>query len=749
MAEKKDVKTTEKKAVAEKQKKEPKKLSAKKLPKLFKKAYTQKQLDKLLKGVYIDEDKAFLDSLFKKTEVKGQEKRAIPQDSEFTKKELARLKEMAKAIVANRKGRFKVIPFVAVVAFIAVVGIVVTTFKNQIVKRGIKSAMENVFEAKCDIGSVKVEIFGAQLNVRNLAQANKDDPMKNIFQFDNLDLNFNLTQLLRGRFDAENIEITGVALGTDRKTSGALPAKKVKAKVEEVKDESGFYTALKDKSGTALDTAKENLTNAFAAYNPQNVAADIKENFKSAEKAKEVEAEVNAMIAAWKEKPAEVQKQVADFQSSAQALASINVNNLKTPTEIQDAITKITNALESGKNVKTNVEGVTKSIKGDADKVKSLSDGLTKAIAEDKALISEKLGMYTSFNGDTAKGILTGCFDSVAYETLGKYYPYLKKAIDYAGGMKNANTSDKKSDDKAEKKVKKAKKKTGTGRLYGRDVYWRADRVPMFLIERLAASGLGENFTFEATATDISSDMDKRGAPMIAKGSYTNAKQKHAAGLTIDARSTSPAPLITGDYSGNNYPITADLTKTVSAAGVPSLTGTSVINAKLTAHEDFSFGIEGGLNMNPVTLTAGALPNETADRLYQGALATIKDLQVGAKIGFSQTDGIDLAITTDLDKKLMGAMQSMAGAAVKEASAAAVAKAQAQLDEATGGAASKIAEFTGITTSLDSSANSVNSLNDQLEAKKKELASAAANAGKKAATDAAKGAASSALKKLF
>lgn len=743
----KDVQTTQK-AVAEKKKKEPKKLGAKKLPKLLKKAYSQKQFDALLKRVFVDEDKTLLASLFKKTEIKGKEKLAVPVTAEFTKKELVRLKEVAKAIVANRKGRFKLIPFVAVVAFVAGVGIVVTTCKNQIVRRVITSAMESVFEAKCDIGTVKVEIFGAQLNVRNLAQASKDDPMKNVFQFDNLDLHFNLTQLLRGRFDAENIEITGVALGTERTTSGALPAKQRKQKAAEKKDETGFYAALKERGSAAAENAKESLTNAFAAYNPQNVAADIKEHFASAEKAKEVEATVKGMVDAWKEKPAQLQKEVADFQATAQSLAAIDVNSLKTAAGIQDAIAKVTAAIETGKRVKTDVVDMTNAVKGDADKVKSLSDELAKAVAADKDLIGSKLGMYTDF--DAAKGILTRTLDSVAYETLGKYYPYLQKAITYAGSMKAASGG-KKTESSGEKKTKKATatKKTGTGRLYGRDVYWRADRVPTFLVERLAASGRGDAFSFEATATDISSDMDKRGAPMVAKGSYTNAKQTHAAGLTIDAREKSSAPLITGNYSGNNYPLAFDMTKTVSAPGVPQLSGTAGIAATLTASEDFSFGINGSIALTNVLLTAAPLPYETVDRLYQDALATIKDMRLGANIGFSQENGIDLAVSTDLDKKLMTAMQRMAGSAVREASAAAIAKAQAELDAATGGAASQIAAFTGITDAINTSGNRVNTLNEQLEAKKKELTDALANAGKAAVEDAASKAAKNVLKKLF
>ena len=739
---------TEEKTLAKKAKKEAVKVSAKKLPGLLKKKYTQKQFEKkILKKLYIQDDITYVKSLFKKENVKGSEKLAIPMDMELTKKEVKRLKVIAKSIKKN-KGRVKVGSFVAVAAVIALVGISVTFFKNQLVKYAIKNAMQNVFAAKCDIDSVRVEIFGAQLKVNHLAQANKDEPMKNIFEFEKLDLNFNLAQLLRGRFDAENIEITGVALGTERKTSGALPAKAVQQKVEEVKDESGFYSALKDKRGTALDTAKDNLTAAFAAYNPKNVADDIKENFKTAEKAKEVEAEVKAIVDTWKAKPAEIEAQVKSFQSSAQTLASINVNNLKTPAQIQDAISKITSAIEDGKKVKSNVENVSNSIKGDSDKVKRLSDELSKTVAADKALISEKVGMYTSFNADTAKGILSGCLDSVAYETLGKYYPYLKKAIDYAGGMKNANAADSGSKEKTDKKAKKAKNKTSTGRLAGRDVYWKKDNVPKFLIERLAASGLG----LEATATDISSDMDKRGAPMVAKGSYTTEKQVHRAGLTIDARTSSKAPLITGNYSGNNYPFTMDMSKAVSADGVPSLEGITTINGTLTADADYSFGIDGKLGMSPVKLTSAPLPNETADKLYQGAIASIKDLTVGAKVGFSPVKGLDLNISSDLDKKLMQAMQSMASTMMGEASAKAMAKVkeqQAKIDEMSGGAMSKITEFAGINTSLNNSTNKVNSMNDQLEAKKKELAGALANAGKNAAGDAVKNALGGGLKKLF
>ena len=49
--------------------------------------------------------------------------------------------------------------------------------------------------------------------------------MKNIFQVGEITFDFNLTELLRGKFDAENITVADVLIGTERKTSGYIPIK--------------------------------------------------------------------------------------------------------------------------------------------------------------------------------------------------------------------------------------------------------------------------------------------------------------------------------------------------------------------------------------------------------------------------------------------------------------------------------------------------------------------------------------------
>ncbi len=712
-----DTKKTKKKAV--KAPKVEKKIPAKKLPKLFKKAYSEKAFkNKILKKIYIEDDKSLVTSIYSDKIKKGKTtKLIVPKNAEFTKKDVKRLKGIAKSIKAN-KGRVKSAPFIAVAAVIVAVGITVTVFKNVAVKYAIRTGMQSVFKAKTDIGRVKVEIFGSQIKISNLAQASSDDPMKNIFQFDTLDLDFNLTQLLRGRFDAENLEISGLALGTERKTSGALPLAKSAKNEAKSNDTAGFYKSLKEKSGNSLDSAKKSIATAFADYNPQTMVANVKENLKSPAVAKEVEADAKSIVEKWKAKPDEVEKEVEDFRTRAESLTSIKVDSLKTQAEIEAAIAKIKAALETGEKVSKDINETMKSIEGDKKSVESMKTKIEAAIKNDKNLVADQINKISDLSLDGVKNILTGALDSAGYELLGKYYPYLQKLISYASSMKGKSSSSS-ATDKANKQAKDNAKKARK-RYVGRNVYWKADKVPTFLIEHALASGAG----IKVEATNISNDMDKRGAPWVVDGSYKQEKRSHIAKLTVDSRANTKNALITGDYTGNNFPVSLDLAKMIEADGIPNFSGTTGIKAQLTANEDFSFGISGKLNLNPVKLSAAAFSPEFASKLYQNALSTIKKMDLGANVGFSQNDGVALKLTSDADKQLMNAIKTSLKSEMASIKETALAEVEKQLAESSNGVISNLDQFTDIYKTISSSDDKTAALKKALEAKSKELAKA-------------------------
>ena len=259
--------------------------------------------------------------------------------------------------------------------------------------------------------------------------------------------------------------------------------------------------------------------------------------------------------------------------------------------------------------------------------------------------------------------------------------------------------------------------KRASRRAAGRDVYWKEDRIPTILIEHAVASGAG----FTAEATDISNDMNKRGEPLKARGTYTVGKQAHSASLTIDARENTSAPLLTADYKGTAYPLSIQIAEGSDAAGVPSFKGTTGIQANLSADEDSAFSVKAAFNMNPIAITATPLPEERINAIYQKALASVKTMNLGADVRFSKAAGLDLNLTTDADKQISAALKSVIGNQAEEAKNEAMARLSKELESKTSGALSEIAGFDTLAKSISENGLSVSAVNDQLEAKKKEL----------------------------
>ncbi len=700
--------------------KSEKKLPAKKLPGLFKKSYTAPQFKKKILGkIYIDADRKLVLSLFSEKIKKGKtEKIRIPRTAEFTKKELKTLKGLAKSIKSN-KGVVRRKAFIAVASVVFAVVFLFLTFKNPLAKLGIRSAMQFIYGSKCDIQSVKVELLGAKLTINKLAQANPNHPMKNFYEFDKLELDFNLTQLLRSRYNIENIEISGIAFDTPRTTSGELSLKESFLRRKLKTDALGFYDSLEKKSEASLTSAKGSLENLFAQYDPQKLYDNIQSQMKTPAMCKEIEESLTSSIAEWKAKPAEIKNTVSDFRDKSEKLVAISVKNLKTREEIQAALDDVAAAIKSGQNVKNTVDSTVAAVEKEQKKVNNLQKKLEDAIKRDSELVSAQV-KNISFSGAT--DFITSSIDGYAYSVIGKYYPYLKMGITYLSSVKSSKSE--KNDEKSKAEIKKQKEnaKKEHKRYAGRYVYWRADTVPRLLIENVHGSGFG----FDFKITDISSDMDKVGRPVVGKMSYSDKKRTHSASLTLDGRSKSKEPLVTATYSGNNFPLKMRLSKLMKADGIPDLSGTTAISGSLSADTDFSFGGSCSVSMNPLTVTSQAISPDYADEIYQAALASVKTMNAAFDFGFSEEKGVNVNVVTDLEKQILNGLKNSAGTYLSEVRKEASALIQANLNENSKQAFSKISEFTDISASVKDQKTAVDLLDKKLKEKQKELTKALA-----------------------
>ena len=719
---------------AEKPKKEPKKIPAKKLPGLLKKVYKADKIEKVLyKKIYISSDKALVQSLFEDNPAKPGTVR-IPLDAMIPKADFKRLKLIAKDVKKN-KGSFKLVPFVATAAFIAAFVLAVITFKNPLAKKGLTMGLQKAFGARTDIARVNVEFLKATITVNGLQQANANEPMKNLFEIEKTEIKFNLIEALRGKFDAQNIEVTGLKIGTDRKYSGALPNIQKAAAPSDVKKTESEIGKKKD---AAISAAKASIEAAFAEYNPENMIKNVQENLKSPALVKDVQGKVDASVEKWKNKPDEIKKQVEDFSSSVNSLVNKDWSSVNNPIEIKNAISEITGAIEKSKSVTNSVKGVANDIKADAAQVKQISSQVQAAVKADTDLVNSQLKKITSFNMDTGTQILSNAFYSALYAACGDYYPYVAKAIDAALKAKQSASSDPKE---TQKKAAKTQKRHS--RLPGVDVWYKRDNVPRFLIERIAFSGLGVT----AQGLEISNDMDKRGSPATLAGSYQEGDRRtHKAKVVVDARSKTSNPLVGAEYSGNNYPFSFE-------SPYLNLASNTTLTANGSIDSDGSVLIGANFDMRGLKLTAEEFEPAIAYRFYSSALAEFDRLALGAQIAVDTNRRLSLKLTSDLDKQFNAVLKRV----VNKELAGLIGDARKQitklLDEQTGGVTSKIAQFVNLENGINAQSLNMDKLNKELNSKKAELQKMlekqASDAIGGAAGDAVGGALGGALKKLF
>ena len=717
-----------------KSKKPEKTVSAKKLPGIFKKTYQEKAYSKnLLKKFYIEADKKFVEKLYSPSQdKKGRNIMVCNKSAEITKADLKRYKLIAKQI-KMQKGGIKLVPLIAVAVLVAVLSAGVSLFKNIIIEKAITSAMQGIFGAKTDIAKVDFQFFNASLEINGLEQANKDSPMKNLFQIDSIKTSFNLTDLLRGKFHAENLSVEGVAIDTERKKSGELPIKPAKTK-EEKQTES----ALSAKKQELSEEASAKLKEMFDSYNPEKMLENLQNELKSPAVASQISTDVQQKVEKWSSLPAELQEKVNAFSKNVNDIANTDFSKINDVAKLKSTLEKINSTAKSGEELKKLIEKSNSDLFSDSKAIADYSNKIQTAIKSDYALVDSKISeMKSVLSPAGLNEIMTNAVQSVLYQMCGKYYPYVSK------GLNAALSAQKSSSEKETEKSAEKTEKTVMTRHPGRTVFFKQDTVPTLFIENVTASGYEyktDNLLFKGNAKNIANNQNMTGKPTDISADFKIAGNPNNASVKIDARTNTNSPLVTASYTGSGIPVNAD-------AQVFAFTSKSTIKAKMTADTNGKVSLNGVLDMNISEMTGMQFDVEKISELYNTALSNISRLTVDFSIGINEDktmtislnnlDSLASQLTTPVVKTLTAELNSIAADA--RSSAAKL------LSEKTGVATEKIEQFTNIKNSVNSSKESVNNLQKKLEQKKKQINDQITNSTKAAAGDAA----GNLIKKLF
>lgn len=693
-----------------KKKKPEKILQRKKLPRIYKRKYTEKKLKKkILKRLFVEDDRKFVESIFALDEATG--KMLVPMDATFPKKDVVRLKRLAKEI-KKQKGVVKFMPLIAVAAFVFLVIATVATFKNVIVKKVIVSGMQAVFKAKTDIAKVDLRIFGGSLTISGLEQASRSKPMKNLFEIGTLRLDYNLTDALRKKIHIEDVSVADIDWNTDRTTSGELSAKELQP--------SPALALIQAKSTKLVEDVRQKLLDTFAEYNPVNIVENLQENLQSPHVGEDVYKSVEEKVQKWMDKPEQVQIVIENFATSVQDVVNYDWGGIKDVQRLREALTTVNAAINQSKTIRSEVESILQQVQTDAKDVQLYAKQVQNAIEADKALIETQVNKISDLRTHGIQGIINDMLSTSIYSLAGQYYPYVEQGIKYAQELKAKQAS-------APPKKEKQKKKSVVARAAGRDVYWKADRIPTFLMEKVYTSGPG----FFADLRDVSSDMDKWGKPAVFDGALSVLGHNHKAGVVVDTRDAADS-LVAVDYSGDNWPIGVSFPEF-------GFSSNSVIRAKVTASPDGSFSVGGAIDMVQVKFDTAEFEPEILYTLYQKALATLDEISLGFTFRHTTDGDISLSLDTDADKKFLPKLLELFKAETRALVIETKERLFDELEKYTGDVTAKITEFTGIEVdmrNLSVNMDGVQAKLDEVQAKlTKQIADQASGALQSAIND--------------
>ena len=720
----------------------------KKIPSLFRKKYTAKKLEKkIYKKLYVPEDKKYVKGLFTEIEKKGAKQIpifAIPPEKaeQLAKKDMKRLKALAKQI-KKQKGRVNFVPLIVTAAFIVAIPICFITFKNIIVKKGITYACETIFEAKCDIQNVDFKLLDSSLKIKKLEIANKDDYMKNLVDIGSITVDFDLGQLLRKRFVADELSVLGVDTGTERKTSGELPPKKEK-KIKKQKEktakeasDSKLGQVIAEKKAVAANSLESNITGLFNQLNPETLMNNFYSQLQTPELSKQVQEQIPQIVAKWQAKPAEVQQTVDELQKSVNDIMNFDYSAVQNnPLKIKEFIEKIDSTKKNIEKVKNDANGVLKNFNADIAEADGLRKSVQNAVTHDMNFANSEINKIKSLNISDGTKLISGMFENVACDVLGKYYPYAMKGVDYILDLKTKQGSKPK-----DAKVKKEKKKYSVKRAPGRDIFYRQDKVPALWIKKMAGSGPN----FFAQATDIASNQDIINKPAKIDFNMELYNLQHEAKLVVDFRTDTKEPLIRADYGLKNIPLNIPAEKFGEYPGVPSFDAKCAVDAILKIFDKDGFELSGKGLLTDLKIATVPFEPEYASKIYSNVMGRINTVRAGITSGFTLTDGLKMNLDSDADVQVINSLKKEMEAQLAEIKDNLKTELTKKINEASGGALGQFGSLDDIKTKLTGSLSTATGFEKQLNQKRTE----AEKQLKGKATDEAKKQLGNQLKNLF
>lgn len=692
-----------------------KKIKYGKLPRLFRKKYSEKKLNKkILKRLRIPGDRKFVEGLFKKSEIQSGKKNRtvylIPEPKCVLSGDCKRLKKLAKEIKKQGKSRLRLVNIAVVLAVFIGVLFVIGIFRNYIVRIAVTSAMQGIFGAKCDIEYIDFDIFNTRFTIEGLQVADNDEPMKNLFEVGRFDLYFNLLELTRGKLVSENIELTGITWGTDRETSGALPEKKRK-KLEDKKADSGF--SFKETASDVADAvnADQGLAAVMDLYDPQKIIEAEINSLQSPPVVENIKTEVPALVEKWKGQYDSVMEMTETTVEDVKTISSINLNNIENAEDALQLVSELKKISERSKDTVGKTKDLISSLEDDTEKITGLASSAQQALKNDSEHLMSIADKIQDFDLDAGKNLVSGIVETFIRGMLGDYYPYVQRGITVLKEMQNS--SDKEKADK-EREVSIEERTSLLERLPGKTFAFGNSAPNLWLKNiSLSCNTADSSFSGGGKVTNITSDADR--LDEASEVMFAVAKDDFKTGLSgqIDFRTKAQEIAdIVFDVSGTEISISSG-----GVQGVPSLDSPARVSGNLAVASDGTTNIDASIGFSSADFELEAFEPEFLYTIYNNVLSDINEFSVGMNAVVTPSLELDLSVSSDVDNAIASSVKKQAAGYVGEIRASVKQKAEEYIAGLTEQYSREIEVFTSTVSAIQERFSSVEDIESVIDSK--------------------------------
>jgi uncharacterized protein (TIGR03545 family) len=601
-----------------------------KAPGPFKKPLPQKVFEKrFVKFIEHPGDRQFFVSCFDLRE----DRYALREGLE--RGDIKKLKTLLKVIKKNRKGPVKLVPLTFAAAVIAGLVVFFTIFMNPLLERAIERGMEALFEARVDVDRFNLNLLRFRVGLDGITVANRDSPMKNLFQTGRMEFRLKPEAILRGKVYIEEVRTDAIRFGTDRTVSGALPDRPPRVKKPKPpRPEMPPLVDLQNFDAMGLLNREYDKLNTPKAYD-----AAINAYNESLEK--------------WKGQVELVQTRGNELRDSAQPLLRLNINDMRDVETITKTVQDITTLVNTVQTAAEDAKNIVDSLETDINTALSLEQMARTSITGDL----NHLKSYLDFGSGAAFSALEPSIREILSDTAEQYLDYGLRALEVFEKLKAMNAARPKSEPKPKKEPKAAFK--------GRDVIFPSRAYPQFYLGILASDFTLNGWNWGLDLRGVSSDPDLSGVPVnlaLSLSETGGALSREAAFEGSADFRTAAAERFSAEVSGRGFPVS--LENQLKQAGIGGFNGDLAFAVGFSGRTDGGVAGNGNVEVSKARLVD---PEGTLAQAVDTAVREAGEVRLG--ITYEHITGQDdtFALSTNIGELILAALKRTAEIYAKKA----------------------------------------------------------------------------------